>query len=250
MTQEFHSKTAFLHGLNYGPGDCDELEKTLGEKLHIPNIPLYEGILPDGKKKLTPQELRDYERLLARKTAEELLAHDCRHIIAHSRGTLYGMLAAISMPEHQHLVESIVMIPAAEDPKLLKLAEGDGVRDFEDALLKPFCDGMDHQMYEDLKRRQTPTLKKAFKAVDPKIHAPTPEQSNAVVQQLDPWIRILIIDCIKDPFRNPERLATIIGSRKNVTISKPFDCGHFPHVQMPKELAEVIGDWRKNHVDA
>ena len=228
----------FLRGLNYGSGDCDDLERALGKKLWIPDIPLYDGELPTGVDRRTEEER------LAGNIAKEAAARNCRRFIAHSRGAFMALLASNLTNASSQQVQWIVMIPAAGDPMNVPIKEDADC--LEDAVLHPLCATMSSEAYRLLKERHAPTLKRTLKVMNPKKYAVPVDDVRAKILALNVDIPILVIDCKHDPFRDLERLDLMIGGCPNITISAPLHCGHFPHVECPDALVETIKAWESS----
>ena len=232
---------AFLHGIHYAPGDCNALELALVEKLIVPDIPLYRGILPNKLRKMEPQALRAHEEELAEITAQELIEQDCFDFIAISRSSLYSILVARAFQRLGKRVNSIVMVPAAADPKEIQLANGPEAKDVMDGVLLPMRGRMAESVYNDMKVRHEKTFIAALKAVDPKKHPVSPEEAHDLLQEVDESTRILILDLLRDPYRHLERLARIFGKRKNVFITNPaIDASHMPYLECPEPMANII----------
>jgi hypothetical protein len=237
--------TVFIHGLNYGPGDCDALEQELGTEVIIPAIPLYRGEPRASMKKMDAGQVVQYEEELAAEVADSMMKEGCRNVIAHSRGTLFALIALRHMGRHGHAAENLTLMPACKDANAFTPFQGE---DFEDSLLRPLCNGMDEKTYAALKQRHASTLKKSLKLMDPKKHGTSAERVREMVEEIAPKTRILVADCLQDPFRDPVRLREMIGNAPNVTISQPMPWSHFPHVQDPAGLVRMIREWQRQSV--
>jgi hypothetical protein len=210
----------------------------------IPDIPLYRGQLPNGSRKLSVTETRDYERALAKSVTEELVRQNCANIMGISRASYFAMLVAHEYQKIHRPVDSIVIVPAIADVRKDFSAKGPHVEDAMDGVLRSLTIGMEEETYQQMKKRHEPTFMPALKAMDPKKHIVTVEEAHDALQAIHPATRILVIDCLEDPFRDRVRLAQVIGSRPNVTISAEIESGHFPHIQTPKDMAAEIRTWK------
>ncbi len=221
-------------GIVDAPGDWKELAKEMGASLCLLQKP-------------KPEKGKQDEEAWRSQWRESLqaLLRNADVIMAHSAGGLDVLHIA-----HALRAKLLILLapPTQKSFSILKTTQAENhwqepEKRMTHELLAPLCDGMDPETYRAMLDRHAASY---GTHIAPILKRERPNESTVTIEKARELLRstgfpVVVIDGKKDPWSHPVRRDSMTKGFGHVTVHE-VDTGHFPHVERPSDLNEILAE--------